>query len=114
MNSIIRTTPYPPSLRSIQSYHCYQRQVAELKSVRELHNDLAWQLDDTQFLLRDLYAHRESGTDPLLEREIARLETLCASLEERLHHEAQRIAQLEAGVAAMRGELERIDGLPYV
>lgn len=85
-----------------------------MKSVRALHNDLAWQLDDTQFLLRDLYAQRAGGFDPLLEREIVRLESLCASLAERLHHEAQHIAQLEAKVAAMRGELAHMDGLPYV
>ncbi len=91
-----------------QLQRLYRRQVADLKSIRALHCDLAWQLDDTQFLLRDLYTRRAAASDILLEREIARLEAQCSRLEESLTVELLRIERLTREIARTRSALEQI------
>lgn len=96
-----------PVLSIEQLQRLYRRQVANLKNIRALHCDLAWQLDDTQFLLRDLYTRRACGGDALLEREIARLESQCSHLEESLTVELLRIERLTREIAHTRSALAR-------
>lgn len=98
---------YTPVAPAEQLQRLYRRQVADLKNIRALHCDLAWQLDDIQFLLRDLYEQRGTASDMLLEREIARLEAQCSLLDERIAVEVLRIERLVREIDHTRTALER-------
>lgn len=86
----------------------HRRRLGQLKNTHALQSDLAWQLDELEERLRDLYELRDGPTDILIEREISSLEEQRSALEDRVLHEMIRIDELTAQITRVQQELEQV------
>ncbi len=85
----------------------HREQLEQLKTTNAALHELAWEIEEVEQRLRELFAQREGPTDILAEREINELQRRQAELEDEMLHQMLRADELAAQVAHVQRELHQ-------